>query len=84
MIALLIKIKQVSFPVKIGIIILLIGLIISGIAQSMGDRTIGYYGLIAGFFGLLISLAYMMGTGKKSKLDEVNEKQKGRTKKRKR
>lgn len=80
----LIKIKKVSLPVKIGMIILLAGLIISGLGQSMGDRNIGYYGLIAGFFGLLIALAYMMGTGRKSQLDKFDETGKKRVKKRRR
>lgn len=78
----MIKIKQASLPVKIGILILLVGLIVSGLGQSMGERTIGYYGLIAGFFGLLIALAYMMGA-KKTKIEEP-DKEKGRTRKRKR
>lgn len=54
-------VKKVSTPVKIGLIILGVGVLISGLGTSQQIGNLGFYGLVIAFFGLFIYLAYSFG-----------------------
>ena len=61
--------KNFSKPVKIGIIILLIGVAVMAYGSYLNSDTIAYYALLIIITGLFIYLAYSLNLGSKSNLN---------------
>jgi hypothetical protein len=61
--------KNFSNPVKIGIIILLIGIAVMAYGSYLNSDTIAYYALLIIITGLFIYLAYSLNLGSKSNLN---------------
>ena len=61
--------KNFSKPVKIGIIILLIGVAVMAYGSYLNSDTIAYYALLIIITGLFIYLAYSLNLGNKSNLN---------------
>jgi hypothetical protein len=61
--------KNFSNPVKIGIIILLIGVAVMVYGSYLNSDTISYYALLIIITGLFIYLAYSLNLGSKSNLN---------------
>jgi hypothetical protein len=61
--------KNFSNPVKIGIIILLIGVAVMAYGSYLNSDTIAYYALLIIITGLFIYLAYSLNLGSKSNLN---------------
>ena len=72
--------KNFSNPVKIGIIILLIGVAVMAYGSYLNSDTIAYYALLIIITGLFIYLAYTFNFASKSNLDYAY-KEKGKKKK---
>ena len=61
--------KNFSNPVKIGIIILLIGVAVMAYGSYLNSDTIAYYALLIIITGLFIYLSYYLNLGSKSNLN---------------
>ena len=61
--------KNFSNPVKIGIIILLIGVAVMAYGSYLNSDTIAYYALLIIITGIFIYLAYSLNLGSKSNLN---------------
>jgi len=72
--------KNLSTPVKIGIIILLIGIGVMVYGTIVDSETISYYALLIIITGLFIYMAYTFNLTSRSNLNYSN-KEKKRTKK---
>jgi amino acid transporter len=73
--------KNFSTPVKIGVIILLIGIAVMAYGTFLNSETISYYALLIIITGLFIYMAYTFNFVNKSNVNYSNkEKEKKRKK----
>jgi hypothetical protein len=61
--------KNLSKPVKIGIILVIIGVAVMAYGSYLNNDTIAYYALLIIITGLFIYLAYSLNLGSKSNVD---------------
>ncbi len=69
--------KNFSKPVKIGIIILLVGIAVMAYGTFLNDENISYYALLIIITGLFIYMAYNFNFTSKSNVNYFN-KEKGK------
>lgn len=70
--------KNFSTPVKIGLIILLIGIAIMAYGTFLNSETISYYALLIIITGLFIYLAYTFNFSSKSNVKYSNKEKKSK------
>lgn len=70
--------KNFSTPVKIGVIILLIGIAIMAYGTFLNSETISYYALLIIITGLFIYLAYTFNFSSKSNVKYSNKEKKSK------
>jgi hypothetical protein len=68
--------KNFSKPVKIGLVILFIGIAVMAYGTYLNSETISYYALLVVITGLFIYMAYTFNFTSKSNVNYSNKKEK--------
>ncbi len=72
--------KNFSTPVKIGVLLLLVGIAIMAYGTYLNNETISYYALLIIITGLFIYMAYTFNFSSKSNVRDSNKEKKSRKK----
>jgi hypothetical protein len=73
--------KNFSKPVKIGLVILFIGIAVMAYGTYLNSETISYYALLVVITGLFIYMAYTFNFTSKSNVNYSNKKKEKKSKK---
>lgn len=72
--------KNFSTPVKIGVLLLLVGIAIMAYGTYLNNETISYYALLIIITGLFIYMAYTFNFSSKSNVKDSNKEKKNKKK----